>query len=201
MLTRSQTGTLKKKLFFDDLDKDKPSGQKAGDGEKKRGRPVGSKTSAEKLEAAKQKRMEKKLEQGKKGPVTPSSQKKTPAAGKGSGGASGSGKKAAAAASTPGGSDKKKKKKSPRKPRDFSEKLTPQEKLLKQYDGPFVRVEGDPGSPRWSGVVNSPLDGMRKPPSAARRRLPGVDDEDLQRRAAAAEFGPTSTLAGKYDAR
>ena len=201
MLTRSQTGTLKKKLFFDDLDKDKPSGQKVGDGEKKRGRPVGSKTSAEKLEAAKQKRMEKKLEQGKKGPVTPSSQKKNPVAGKGSSGASGSGKKAAAAASTPRGSDKKKKKKSPPKPRDFSEKLTPQEKLLKQYDGPFVRVEGDPGSPRWSGVVNSPLDSMRKPPSAARRRLPGVDDEELQRRAATAEFGPTSTLAGKYDAR
>ncbi len=30
-----------------------------------------------------------------------------------------------------------------------------------KFDGPFIHVEGDPSSPRWSGVVNSPLDRMK----------------------------------------
>ena len=35
---------------------------------------------------------------------------------------------------------------------------TQQEILLEKYHGPFVRVEGDPFSPRWTHVVNSTSD-------------------------------------------
>ncbi len=60
-----------------------------------------------------------------------------------------------------------------------------------RHDGPIVHVVGDIESPKWSGVINSPVEGKRQ----------GVDDRDLHRRVSSGELGPTSTLDPAYDAK
>ena len=73
---------------------------------------------------------------------------------------------------------------------------TEQERLLDKFKGPFVRVEGNLDSPRFTNIVNSPLD----PLNAQERSQRGLPDFDQRVRVTG--FGPaqiTSTLSSRYD--
>ena len=85
-----------------------------------------------------------------------------------------------------------------KKEKELLASQTEQERLLEKHKGPFVRVDGNPDSPRFSNVVNCPSDALT-PEEAAKRGAPDFDS-----RVRVTGFGPaatTSTLSSRYDPR
>ncbi len=80
----------------------------------------------------------------------------------------------------------------------FEDKLSPQDRLVHQFGGPFVHVEGKAKSPKWNNIINSSLDPLR-PKEGSPSKKNGFDDRERQRRVS--EFGVTSTIDPAYDAR
>ena len=79
---------------------------------------------------------------------------------------------------------------------DLRSRLPKQEKIVKRM-GPYVHVEGGSAVPSFSNVVNSCLDA----PSSSGGARAGLDDHQMQAKAAQGQYGATSTLAPTYDAK